>query len=318
MSFQTAPLATARLRRVKVHVEPRPLTEPLPGGGTQGTTVSVEPLKVGEATVPPTFLDAGGGYPWELQASALLRPRSRWTTVPCQAFLIRHPTAGPLVVDTGLHPSVSARPSANLGRFLAAYARPRLEPGEDLPAQLRERGLDSRAIGTVIMTHLHFDHASGMSELANAAFVISAAEWRAATTIRRPLLHGYRQQNYDYAFNYRTVSYDGPNVTAYSSLSRTFDLFGDGSVRLISLPGHTLGHQAVLCNLRGRDLVIAGDAIYSDDQLTSTGATPPAEDPHTYRRSLQALRLFHRQFPQAMIIPGHDPERWEALEERYE
>jgi len=303
---------------MKVHTEPRPLAEALSGGGSEGTTVAVEPLTVGEVMAPPALLEGGTGPFRNLRIAGIGVPRSRWTTVACQAFLIRHPTAGPLVVDTGLHPSVTAKPAANLGRFLSAYAKPRLEPGQDLPAQLRSRGLDPRALRTVVMTHLHFDHASAMSELSGASFLLTEAEWRAATTIRRPQLHGYRQSNYDYAFDFRTVSYDGPNVTSYASFGRTFDLFGDGSVRLISLPGHTLGHQAVLCNLRGRDLLIAGDAIYRLDQLTKTAEPPRSEDPHTYRRSLQALRLFHRQFPQAVIIPGHDPEAWEALEERYE
>jgi N-acyl homoserine lactone hydrolase len=303
---------------MKVHIEPRPLSAPLPGGGAEGTTVVVEPLKVGEVMLPRGTLESAGRRLAKLRALGIGVPRSRWATVPCPAFLIRHPSAGPLVVDTGLHPSVSSKPAANLGRIASAVVRPDLSPGEDLPAQLRRRNIDSRAIRTVVMTHLHMDHASGMSEFSGAAFILTEAEWRAATTVRRPLLHGYRRSHYDYAFDFRTVSYDSPSVTSYSTFGRTFDLLGDGSVRLVSLPGHTLGHQAVLCRLRDRDLLIAGDAIYTYGQLTSAPFPPRAEDPHTYRRSLQELRLFHRQFPQAVIIPGHDAEHWETLAERYE
>jgi len=303
---------------MKVHVEPRPLTEPMRGGGREGTTVSVEPLKVGEVSFPRAALESTGGSFAKLRALGVGLGRAGWVTTPCPAFLIRHPDAGPVVVDTGLHPSVTAKPAANLGRIATAYAKPRLEPGEDVPAQLRRRGLDPQAVRTVVMTHLHIDHASGLSELGHAAIVLTAAEWRAATTVSRPLLHGYRQVHYDYAFDYRTITYDGPNVTSYASFGRTFDLFGDGSVRLVSLPGHTLGHQAVLCRLRDRDLVIAGDAIYTYGQLTDAPLPPGAEDPHTYRRSLQALRQFHRQYPEAVIIPGHDGEHWRTLAERYE
>ncbi|HSI82095.1 MAG TPA: N-acyl homoserine lactonase family protein [Solirubrobacterales bacterium] len=303
---------------MKVHVEPRPLTDPLRGGGAAGTTVAVEPLKVGEVSFPRGALESTGGSFAGLRGIGVGLGRSRWVRVPCQAFLIRHPDAGQVVVDTGLHPSVTAKPAANLGRIATWYAKPKLEPGEDLPAQLRRRNLDPRAVRTVVMTHLHVDHASGMSELGDAAFVVTEAEWRAATTVSRPLLHGYRPAHYDYAFDYRTVSYDGPNVTSYSSFGRTFDLLGDGSIRLVSLPGHTLGHQAVLCRLRDRDLVIAGDAIYTHGQLGSAPLPPRAEDPHTYRRSLQALRQFHRRYPQAVIIPGHDPDFWDSLDERYE
>lgn len=303
---------------MKVHAEPRPLTAPLAGGGRESTTVAVEPLKVGEVMFPKAAFESTGGPLAKLRATGIGLGRAGWMTVPCPAFLIRHPTAGPLLVDTGLHPSISTRPAANFGRLAAWFAKPRLEPGEDLPAQLRGRGVDPRSIRTVVMTHLHYDHASGMSEFGSAAFVLTEAEWRAATTVGRPIFHGYRRAHFDYAFDYRTVSYDGPNITSYSSFGRTFDLFGDGSVRLVSLPGHTVGHQAVLCRLRARDLVIAGDAIYTYGQLTSAPLPPRAEDPHTYRRSIQELRLFHRQFPGAVIIPGHDPEHWAELRERYE
>ena len=99
------------------------------------------------------------------------------------------------------------------------------------------------------MTHLHVDHASGMSEFPGATFVITEAEWNAATTDSRPLLRGYRPAHYDYAFDYRTLSYDSEPVSSYATFGRTFDLFGDGSVRLASTPGHSAGHQSVICRL---------------------------------------------------------------------
>jgi glyoxylase-like metal-dependent hydrolase (beta-lactamase superfamily II) len=124
--------------------------------------------------------------------------------------------------------------------------------------------------------------------------------------------------HYDFAFDYRTVSFDGPNVDSYSTFGRTFDLFGDGSVRLAFTPGHTYGHIAVICRLKERDLVIAGDAIYTLGQLGDAPPPPHPADPHTWRRSQQELKLFRRQYPQAVIIPGHDPEAWAALDDRYE
>lgn len=300
---------------MKVHAEPRRLTGPLPGGAREGATVAVEPLTVGEAQLPAGWMERPGGPLEALRVG--LTPRSRWLTVPCVAFLIRHPSVGPFMVDTGLHPSVSAKPSANFGRLASTVARVRLEPGQDVPAQLRARGIDHREIRLVVMTHLHADHASGMAEFGGATFVLSEREWTAATTAARPLSQGYITRHFDYAFDYRTVSFES-GVTSYSSFGRTFDLFGDGSVRLVYLPGHTPGHVGLICRLRDRDLVIAGDAIYTRRQLED--APPPLRpaEPHTFRRSLQELRLFHRQFPQAVIIPGHDPDFWPTLDERYE
>ncbi len=300
---------------MKVKATPRPLERPIPGGRA-GSTVTVEPLRIGQAHVPRAQLDGGEGRLARLKTYTT--PRALWVKVPCPAFLVRHPTFGPFVVDTGLHSSVSASPKENLGRLVAALGKPELEAGEDLPAQLRARGVEPRSIPLVVMTHMHLDHTSGMSEFPTATFVLSEDEWEAATEEGRPLTRGYRPEHYDYAFDYRTISYDGPNITSYSTFGRTFDIFGDGSVRLASTPGHTLGHQAVICHLGNRDLVIAGDAIYTLAQLEDAPPAPKPADPHRYRRSLQELKLFHRQFPQAVIIPGHDPETWDSFDERYE
>ena len=302
---------------MKVHAEPKSLEAPLPGG-KQGSTVVVEPLRVGEVHAPPAWFERHGGRLERLHTLGLVTPRSQWWWVPCPAFLIHHPTAGPVLVDTGFHPSVASRPAANLGRVMSSIARPRLAQGEDLPAQLRSRGLEPRDIRLVVMTHLHFDHASGMSEFPSSTFVVSDAEWEAATNDLRPLLRGYRPSHYDYVFDYRTLSYEGSAITSYSTFGRTFDLFGDGSVRLAFTPGHTAGHQSVICHLAQRDLVIAGDAIYTHGQLGDAPEPPEAVDRHQWRRSLQELRLFHRQYPQAVIVPGHDPDHWATLDKRYE
>jgi N-acyl homoserine lactone hydrolase len=228
--------------------------------------VVVEPLKVGEVQAPRGFFERAGGPRMFEQARMLGigTPRSRWWWVPCPAFLIRHPSAGPFLVDTGLHPSVSAKPAANLGRRISWYAKPRLEPGDGLPAQLRSRGVDPHDVSLVVMTHLHFDHSSGMAEFPRASFVLSEQEWLAST------------------------------------------------------PGHSAGHMSVICRLRERDLVIAGDAIYTLGQLEAAPGPPRPFDPHTFRRSLGELRHFARRYPQAVIIPGHDPETWPTLDKRYE
>jgi glyoxylase-like metal-dependent hydrolase (beta-lactamase superfamily II) len=302
---------------VKVHAEPKPLESPFPGG-KQGSTVVVEPLRVGEIQCPPAMFERTGGRLENLHYLGIGTPRSKWWWVPCPAFLIHHPTAGPVLVDTGLHPSVASQPSANLGRVMGSLARIRMDPSDDLPAQLRSRGLEPKDIRIVVMTHLHFDHASGMSEFPSSTFVVTAPEWEAATTDMRPLLRGYRPAHYDYVFDYRTLSYEGEGITSYSTFGRTFDLFGDGSIRLAFTPGHTPGHQSVICHLEDRDFVIAGDAIYTHAQLEGAPEPPRPVDRHRWQRSLQELQLFHRQYPQVVIVPGHDPEHWRTLERRYE
>lgn len=300
-----------------VKAQTRPLSEPLPGGGPSGTTVSVEPLLGAETQTPQRFLESNGGRLALLRSAGIGVPKSRWWWIPIPAFLIHHPTAGPILIDTAMHPSVDAKPSANLGRAIATFAKFRM-PSGDISTQLRAREIDPKSIGTVVMTHLHFDHASGMAEFPNSTFVLSDAEWEAATTGQRPLLDGYRRSHFDYLFDYRTIDFAGAGIESYASFGRTFDLLGDGSIRLAFTPGHTAGHVSVIARLRDHDFVIAGDAVYTRDQLEGKNVPPRPHDEHQWQRSRRDLQRFARQFPQAVVVPGHDPAVWAELDERYE
>jgi N-acyl homoserine lactone hydrolase len=296
--------------------EPRPATLPLPGG-QEGASVRVEPLLTGTSKAPPAFfLREDGRFGWR-KALGLGLPRSRWLTLPIPAFLVHHPGAGPLLVDTGLHPSVAVKPSSNLGRLSTLVFKDlEMQPEQAVSAQLRTRGIEPAQIGTVIMTHLHTDHASAIAEYPEATFVVSGAEWAAATD--QGPLHGYVKRQFDHAFDYRTLDFDGPDTSSFSGFGRTFDLFGDGSVRVAFTPGHTLGHMSVILRLKQREVLLAGDAIYVERNLDEQRLPYRVEDEHLYRRSLRELELYRREAPNALIVPGHDIEHWRMLDAAYE
>ncbi|HEU4705961.1 MAG TPA: N-acyl homoserine lactonase family protein [Solirubrobacterales bacterium] len=303
---------------MSVHVEPHPLHEPL-AGGTPGAAVAVEPLVAGHVEWPRTMMVSPGGRLLTAKLLRALLTGREAIAVPVPAFLIRHPSAGAILVDTGLHPSIATDPKANFGSLGARFGKPTVEPGEDVPSQLRKRGLDPGEIPIVVMTHLHMDHASAISEFPDSTFVVSEAEWRFASGSGGSVQNGYRRAHFDYAFEYRTVDFDRANVNSYAGFGRTFDLFGDGSVRLAFTPGHTAGHMSVVAHLAERDFVIGGDAVYLLAQLDGSESGPPRpQDAHNLRRSLQELRLFRRQYPDAVVTPGHDPDFYSRIEPRYE
>jgi N-acyl homoserine lactone hydrolase len=303
---------------VKVRVEPKPLHEPL-AGGTPGATVTVEPIVAGHVTWPRTMMERPGGRLETLKLLRALLSGNPAATVPCPVFLIRHPSAGAILVDTGLHPSIATDGKENFGGLGNRFGNPSLETGEDAPAQLRKRGLDPGEVPIVVMTHMHIDHTSAISEFPNSTFVLSEKEWEAAATGPRPLLNGYRRAHYDYAFDYRTVDFDRGGIGSYATFGRTFDLFGDGSLRLAYTPGHSAGHMSVIAHLGKRDFVIGGDATYTQAQLDGDAPLAPRPfDAHNYRRSLQELKLFKREYPDAIVTPGHDPDTFAALSDRYE
>jgi N-acyl homoserine lactone hydrolase len=303
---------------MKVQVEAKPLHEPL-AGGTPGATVVVEPLIAGHVDFPQEMMVSPGGRFLTLKLLRALFGSRAPNVVPVPAFLIRHPSAGAILVDTGLHPSIATDGKENFGSLGDRIGKPSLDAGEDVPAQLRRRGLDPSEIPVVVMTHLHCDHASAISEFPQSTFVFSEPEWEAAAVGSQPALNGYRRQHYDYAFDYRTVDFDRATIESYASFGRTFDLLGDGSIRLAFTPGHSAGHISVVCRLKRDDFVIGGDAMYMASQLSGDAAPPPRPfDAHNLRRSLQELRLFRGQFPDARITPGHDPDFYARLDARYE
>ncbi|MGK2932424.1 MAG: N-acyl homoserine lactonase family protein [Solirubrobacterales bacterium] len=301
---------------MSVQAEPRLLETPVPGGAP-GSAVTVEPMVTGTFSSPDILHENAGG---EVGSFKVLRAsRGENTPVPIPAFLIRHPSYGPILVDTGLHPSIASDPVQNLGRFSTRLMKPQMNHGQDVSSQLRAKGVDPGSIRLVIMTHLHIDHASGIADFPDATFIVTANEWEAATSGVFAFTKGYHRPQFDYAFDFRTVSYDGDSVNSYASFGRTIDLFGDGSIRLASTPGHTAGHQSVIVRLKNDDLVIGGDAFYLEKQLEPRADLPGrTEDRHNFKRSLQEMRLFHSQYPNSVITPGHDPEFYEKAPEKYE
>ncbi len=299
-----------------VNAEPTPLERPLEGG-SEGASLVIEPLNAGETMWPATFFARSGSGPVaRLRGLGIGSKPESWETRPVPCFLARHPTVGNVLVDTGLHPSIARNPRDKLDRVSARHYR--LDAGEDLVSQLRQRGLEPPDISVVVLTHLHQDHASGIELFPEAEFVVSATEWKAATTMRLPLLQGYIPAHYDYAFNFWTVDFDGELIESYGPFGRTFDLFGDGSVRLAYTPGHSPGHTSVILRLPRRDFVVVGDAAYDWKQFSGEAEPLMMADEHNWRRSLKELQAYRRTYPYALMVPGHDPEFWPKLEPRYD
>ena len=277
----------------------------------------LHPLLSGQMVGPPTWFLREEGRLAALRALGIGVPRADWLEVPVVAFLVEHPGAGMVMIDTGFHPSVAVSPRESLGRVSTLVFRDvEMRPEQAVPAQLRGRGLDPHEVGVVVMTHFHTDHASAMSEFPEATFVFATREWEAAT--RQGQLHGYYRPQFDHAFDYRTLDFDSAESDSFSTFGRSFDLFGDGSVRLVFTPGHTLGHLSVVLRLRDREVLVAGDAVYMEKTLKDGHLPHRMEDAHLFRRSLREIQLYARETPDALIIPGHDMAFWRELDEVYE
>ena len=101
---------------------------------------------------------------------------------------------------------------------------------------------------------------------------------------------------------------------AWGPFARTIDLLGDGSIRLISTPGHTAGHMSVLLRVRGRgSVLVVGDAAYTVRSIEEQVPPLLTASDDRYMRTLAELKAFSEQEPGALLVPSHDPDAWRAL-----
>jgi glyoxylase-like metal-dependent hydrolase (beta-lactamase superfamily II) len=245
----------------------------------------------------------------------LLR-RSGWDWLPIPAFLVEHPGAGPIVIDTGLHPTCASDAVGNMGQAARLLYRIRMGHDQPLRFALPARGVQLADVRVAVMTHLHVDHASAVVELPGATFVVDEHEWAAAS--EGGFTRGYHTRQFDHAFDWRLLDYGSDSVESFAGFARTIDLFGDGSVRVASTPGHTRGHQSVILRTGGNEVLVVGDAAYTWRGLRGEARPFVIDDAHLYERSLREIRRYLEQTPEAVAIPGHDPLSWPELASEYE
>jgi len=162
--------------------------------------------------------------------------------VPC--YLIEHRGNGVerLLFDAGLPPGIVGRGSVELQPGVTMQYRRSLED------QLAELDLEPSDIDYVAFSHLHFDHVGSANVFTASVQLIQAAEYRAGFVDRLEV--------------YQPELFLGLAESPRRLLDGDHDVFGDGSVLLISAPGHTPGHQALLVKLEAPGPVLLSGDLY--------------------------------------------------------
>jgi glyoxylase-like metal-dependent hydrolase (beta-lactamase superfamily II) len=181
---------------------------------------------------------------------------------------------------------------------------------------LAARGIKPGDLRAIVLTHSHWDHVSGLADLREVPVWITAEELAHA---RSDDEGGklYRQLEAQGPLRLHDLIFDGG---AYGPFAASHDFFGDGSVVLVPMPGHTPGSVSVFVNLpAGKRCLIIGDTSW-----TKEGVDWPAEKPWLARRMVdfdaavvrEQLVLLHqlqRANPDLIIVPAHDPRVHETI-----
>jgi glyoxylase-like metal-dependent hydrolase (beta-lactamase superfamily II) len=212
-------------------------------------------------------------------------------------FVIRHPK-GNVLFDTGPHPGVFQDPIARWGGLAKAF-EPLGDERSGILGQLETIGLKPEDVRCVVNSHLHFDHAGGNQFFPKSTFLVSRKEMGWA---KRPENEGkgYFRADWDYPLNYREIE-------------GSFDLYGDGGLTILPLPGHTPGHQGLLvCLEKDGAIILSGDSVPCEENYLVFKIPRNHLDGEQARKTIQDLHdLIEKE--KALLIHGHDPEQWKKI-----
>ncbi len=250
----------------------------------------------------------------------MARCRGPWRSVrfPALAVLLRHTTRGLILFDTGYAPRyfdvLRHWPYWLLGPGLGA----RLSAEEALPAQMLARcGVRPEEVRTLIVSHFHLDHIAGLRDFPAAEILCTQ---RALASIQSLANGGWQAAKHaydpgllppDFAARVRPL----PDLAAHPAegFAHTWDLFGDGSVRAVSLPGHAAGQIGLRFRCRDEEFFLVADACWHEAGLREhEGPHPLAEqwfwdDPVEGRKTRRLLETFVRERPGVHLVPSHCP-----------
>src|ERR1700679_2633000 len=99
-----------------------PAELPLPGGQTDASVI-LEPLLCAEMSAPIGWFRRASGPTAALNALGIGVSAEQRIAVPIVAFLVEHPSAGPILIDTGFHGSVATGPKAERNANLGPIGR---------------------------------------------------------------------------------------------------------------------------------------------------------------------------------------------------
>lgn len=220
-------------------------------------------------------------------------------TVPVPVFLITHPK-GNILCDTGMHKSIATDPVSQWGEAKVKRLTPDVKQDEDVISQIQKLGVSTDQISYVINTHLHLDHSGCNQHFKQSVFLVQKDELRAAFWPEVFQRGSYYRSDFDHPLKYEELEGD-------------YDLYGDGTIKIMKSPGHTQGHQSIFIDLpKSGPFVLTGDSCYLLENMNEEVVPGIVWSPEEAIKSIRKLRYL-RDRKGAFIITGHDPQLWAQL-----
>src|SRR5215213_5582551 len=222
--------------------------------------------------------------------------RDETIELPVISALLRHPR-GNVLFDTGCPPAV-AEDAASRWHGMEKFMTPTMPKGENVLTGLSAIGVEPADIDVVICSHLHPDHC-GCNAFFKCATVLVHVREVAAARAPDAVKMGFLAGEWDVGL-------------PLDELSGERDVFGDGRIVLIELPGHTRGSMGALVALeRDGTFLLASDTVSL--RATLDRNVPPRNtwSADALLKSWEEVRRIESQG--ATVICGHDDAQWQTL-----
>ena len=252
--------------------------------------MKIHVMHTGEVRVSP-YLPFGGDNCNLLKASGMTTPKEEWIWLPVSVYLIEHPK-GLILVDTGWHRDMSpegvydkkAQVKSLGSRVLYNVNQGQIPLGEAVDEQLATMGIKPSDLDYVLLTHLDCDHANGLRAVKDAKHILVAAE--ELECARKNGFIRYKKKWWE-GVDMQTIEWNGTEGPA----GKSFDLFGDGSIKMINIPGHCDGLCAVkITREDGKYVLLFSDGGYATKSWKEMITSGVSLDKEMQRKSLMWIR----------------------------
>ena len=262
-------------------------------------------LQTGEVEISPSLAYKGNDK-FNPQTYRLFLKNTDRVNIPVLSFLIQTGKKN-ILVDTGIKKELESDTPLSLKKQISEIKAPltcastrfHLKKDSSLLSRLEAINLSPKDIDCVLLTHLDFENVSGVADLSSdTKILVSRDEAKAA--VKNPLRYSRSWwKNADISI-FDCNQKEGP-------FEKSFDLLGDGSIKLIKLYGHSEGMFGVkVTSENNKFTLLYADAGYGE--LAWKELTPPAicVDKEASMRSLEWVRMESMDKNCAYSLASHE------------
>jgi glyoxylase-like metal-dependent hydrolase (beta-lactamase superfamily II) len=232
---------------------------------------------------------------------AIPMEKQREITIPISMWIIDHPK-GLVLFDTGNNLAITDNCKGYWAPGICDFLKPSQRREDVIDVQLKQLGYSSDKVKVVVVSHAHTDHIGNIEMFPNAIHVIQKKELYQAWFPEK--FQGRSGTGF-----FVLADMDNAREFDFLELDGDYDLFGDGSLMILSTPGHTLGHLSMKVRLAsGQTVILAADAISIKENLEGYPSVLnySVKD---YSNSVDRLK-FMRDFEGAEIFMAHDEDQY--------